>query len=138
LLQMQEGAPMVSINLSPRINLSSRECDGRAVVALRGELDVADAASVAAAVNAVAVRARELIVDLAGLEFIDSSGLAALLLARKQARKAGGDLLLAGPQDQVLRVLAATRLAGVFSVHASVGQAAGSAGRSPLMAGPVP
>jgi anti-anti-sigma factor len=108
------------------------------VVALRGELDVADAASVAAAVNAVAVRARELIVDLAGLEFIDSSGLTALLLARKQARKAGGDLLLAGPQDQVLRVLAATRLAGVFSVHASVGQAAGSAGRSPLMAGPVP
>jgi anti-anti-sigma factor len=138
LLQMQEGAPMVSINLSPRINLSSRECDGRAVVALRGELDVADAASVAAAVNAVAVRARELIVDLAGLEFIDSSGLTALLLARKQARKAGGDLLLAGPQDQVLRVLAAIRLAGVFSVHASVGQAAGSAGRSPLMAGPVP
>jgi anti-anti-sigma factor len=133
LLQMQEGAPMVSINLSPRINLSSRECDGRAVVVLRGELDVADAASVAAA-----VRARELIVDLAGLEFIDSSGLTALLLARKQARKAGGDLLLAGPQDQVLRVLAATRLAGVFSVHASVGQAAGSAGRSPLMAGPVP
>jgi anti-anti-sigma factor len=80
---------MVSINLSPRINLSSRECDGRAVVALRGELDVADAASVAAALNAVAVRARELIVDLAGLEFIDSSGLTALLLARKQARKAG-------------------------------------------------
>ena len=119
------------------INLSSRECDGRAVVALRGELDVADAASVAAALNAVAVRARELIVDLAGLEFIDSSGLAALLPAREQARKAGGDLLPAGPQDQVLRVLAATRLTGVFSVQASVGQAAGRVGRSPLMAGPV-
>ena len=129
---------MVSINLSPRINLISRECDGRAVVALRGELDVADAASVAAGLNAVAAGARELIVDLAGLEFIDSSGLAALVVARKQARKAGGDLLLAGPQDQVLRVIAATRLTGVFSVQASVGQAAGSAGRSPLMAGPVP
>ena len=129
---------MVSINLSPRINLSSREGDGRAVVALRGELDVADAASAAAALTAVAVRARELIVDLAGLEFIDSSGLAALVVARKQARKAGGDLLLAAPQDQVLRVLAATRLTGVFAVHASVGQAAGRGGRSPLMAGPVP
>ena len=110
------------------MKLSSGEGDGRAVVVLRGELDVADAASVAAALTAVAACARELIVDLAGLEFIDSSGLAALLLARKQARKAGGDLLLAGPQDQVLRVLAATRLTGVFSVHASVGQAAGRAG----------
>jgi anti-sigma B factor antagonist len=129
---------MVSINLSPRINLSSREGDGRAVVALRGELDVADAAGVAAALTAVAARARELIVDLAGLEFIDCSGLAALLLAREQARKAGGDLLLAAPQDQVLRILAVTRLTGVFAVHASVGQAAGSTGRSRLMAGPVP
>jgi anti-sigma B factor antagonist len=129
---------MVSINLSPRIHLSSRESDGRAVVALCGKLDVADAAGVAAALNAVAVRARELIVDLAGLEFIDSSGLAALLLARKQAREAGGDLLLAAPQDQVLRVLAATQLTGVFAVHASVGQAAGRVGRSPLMAVPVP
>jgi anti-sigma B factor antagonist len=132
LLQMQEGAPMVSMSLS------SRECDGRAVVALRGELDVADAASVARALIAVAARAPALIVELAGLEFIDSSGLAALVLARKQARQAGGDLLLAAPQDQVLHVLAVTRLAGVFSIHASVEQAAGSAGRSPLMAVPVP
>ena len=119
------------------INLSSREDDDRAVVALRGELDIADAASVAAALTAIAARARELIVDLAGLEFIDCSGLTALLLAREQARQAGGDLLLAAPQDQVLRILAVTRLTGVFAIHASVGQATGSTGRSPLMAGPV-
>jgi hypothetical protein len=48
LLQVQEGTPMVSMNLSPRIYLSSRECDGRAVVALRGELDVAGAVGQAA------------------------------------------------------------------------------------------
>ena len=131
MLQMQEGTPMVSMSLS------SPECDGRAVVALCGELDVTDAASVAVALAAVAARAPELIVDLAGLEFIDSSGLAALVLARKQARQAGGDLLLAAPRDQVLRVLAVTRLAGVFSVHASVEQAAGGTGRSPLIAVPV-
>jgi anti-sigma B factor antagonist len=112
------------------LNLSSRESDGKAVVALRGELDVADAASVAAALVAVAARAPEIIVDLAGLEFIDSSGLAALALARVQARRAGGDLLLAAPHDQVLRILTVTRLAEVFSVHASVDEAAGSAGRS--------
>jgi anti-sigma B factor antagonist len=131
LLQTQEGAPMVSLNLS------SRESDGKAVVALRGELDVADAASVAAALVAVAARAPEIIVDLAGLEFIDSSGLAALVLARVQARRAGGDLLLAAPHDQVLRVLAVTRLAEVFSVHVSVDEAAGSAGRSRRAAVPV-
>jgi anti-sigma B factor antagonist len=119
------------------MDLSTRESDGQAVVALRGELDVADAASVAAALAAVAARAAEMIVDLAGLEFIDSSGVAALVLARKRARRTGGDLLLAAPQDQVLRVLAVTRLAEVFPVHASVDEAAASAGRSRRAAVPV-
>jgi anti-sigma B factor antagonist len=44
------------------------------------------------------------------LEFMDSSGVAALVRGRKHARHAGGDLLLAAPQQQVLRVLAITRI----------------------------
>jgi anti-sigma B factor antagonist len=119
------------------MDLSTRESDGHAVVALRGELEVADAASAAAALVAVAARAPKIIVDLAGLEFIDSSGMAALVLARVQARRAGGDLLLAAPQDQVLRVLAVIRLAEVFSVHASVDEAAGSSRRCRRAAVPV-
>jgi len=120
------------------MDLSTRESEGQAVVGLRGELEVADAASVAAALAAVAARAPEIIVDLAGLEFIDYSGVAALVLARVQARRAGGDLLLAAPRDQVLRVLAVIRLAEVFSVHASVHEAAGSTGRSRQAVVPVP
>ncbi len=77
------------------------------------------------------------IADLAGLEFIDLTGVAALVLAREQARRAGADLLLAAAQDRVLRILAAIRLAEVFCVHASVEEAAGSAGRSPRVAVPV-
>jgi anti-sigma B factor antagonist len=119
------------------MELHAGECDGPTLVALRGELDVAEAASVAAALAAVAGRDRAVIVDLAGLEFIDSSGVAALVLVRAQARRAGGDLLLAAPQDQVTRVLTLTRLIDVFSVHASVEQAADSSGRR-LAAVPVP
>jgi anti-sigma B factor antagonist len=124
LLLKQEGAPMFSVNLS------TREGDGHVVVALRGELDVADAVSVAAALAAVAARDLAIIVDLAGLDFIDSSGVAALAHGRKHARRAGGDLVLAAPQQQVLRVLTLTRLIEVFPVHASVDEAAGSAGCS--------
>jgi anti-sigma B factor antagonist len=85
------------------VDLSTRECDGRVVVALRGELDITDAVSVAAALAAVAAREPEIIVDLAGLEFIDCSGVAALARGRTQARHAGGDLRLAAAQQQVLR-----------------------------------
>jgi anti-sigma B factor antagonist len=119
------------------VDLSTRECDGQVIVALRGVLDVADAASVAVALTAAAARQRDIIIDLAGLEFIDSSGVAALVRGRRQARHAGRELLLAAPQQQVLRVLTLTRLIDVFPVHASVAEAAGSAGHSPRVVVPV-
>jgi anti-sigma B factor antagonist len=112
------------------VDLSTRECDGHVVVALRGELDLVDAAGVAAALATVAAREPQIIVDLAALEFIDSSGVAALARGRTHARHSGGDLLLAAPRQPVLRVLAVTRLVDDFSVHASVEAAAGSAERS--------
>lgn len=118
--------------------LSTRSCDGHAVVALRGELDLADAVAVAAALTAVAAREPGIIVDLAGLEFIDSSGVAALARGRRQARQAGGDLLLAAPQQKVTRVLAITRLADAFSVYATVEDAAREAGHFRERAMPVP
>ncbi len=115
---------MFSVDLSSGVDLGIREPGGPVVVALRGELDVMDAASVVAQLSAVAARGRVVIVDLAGLEFIDSSGLAALVRVRRQARHAGGDLLLAAPQRQVLRILAVTRLIDAFSVHDGVAAAA--------------
>ena len=72
---------------------------------MRGQLDMAEAAGAAAAFTAVVARGPQIIVDLAGLEFIDSSGVAALVRGRNLARQAGGELLLAAPRQQVLRVL---------------------------------
>jgi hypothetical protein len=56
---------------------------------------------------------------------------------RKLARHAGGDLLLAAPQHQVLRVLTFTRLIDVFPVYASVDEAARTAGLTRHAAAPV-
>jgi anti-sigma B factor antagonist len=113
------------------VELSTPDGDGHAVVVLRGELDVTEAANVAASLTAVAASGRDVIVDLEGLEYIDSSGVAALVRARQHARHAGFDLLLAAPQQQVLRMLALTHLSDVFAVHAGFDQAAGIAGRMP-------
>jgi anti-sigma B factor antagonist len=118
------------------VDLSTREGDGHVIVVLGGDLDIVDAV-VAAAFAVVAACAPEIIVDLAGLEFIDSSGVAALARGRKLARHAGGDLLLAAPQHQVLRVLTLTRLIDVFPVYASVDEAARTAGLTRQAAAPV-
>jgi anti-sigma B factor antagonist len=119
-------------------DLSTRSCDGHAVVALRGELDLADAVAVAAALTALAAREPAIIVDLTGLEFIDSSGVAALARGRSRAWQSGGDLVLAAPQQKVIRILAITRLTDPFSVYATVEAAAGQAGHFQERAIPAP
>jgi anti-anti-sigma factor len=118
--------------------LSTRGGDGYVVVVLRGELDLADAAVVAAELAAVAAREPGMIVDLAGLGFIDSSGVAALARGRRQARLAGGDLVLAAPRRQPMRLLALIRLAEPFCVYATVEEAAAAAGRFKDRARPAP
>ena len=119
-------------------DLSTRSYAGYAVVALRGELDLVDAAVVAAELTAVAAREPGVVVvDLAGLEFIDSCGVAALAHGRRQTRQAGGDLILAAPRPNVMRVLAIIRLSEALSVYATVAEAAGQAGHSKGRATPM-
>jgi anti-sigma B factor antagonist len=112
------------------IDVNTVERRGHAVVRLCGELDAADAAGVTAALTGVVACHTDVIIDLADLEFIDCGGLRALAGAREQARQTGGGLLLAAPQGLVLRVLALTGLADVFSIHASLEQAEAVRARS--------
>jgi anti-sigma B factor antagonist len=106
--------------------LRIRGSDGHLVVSLLGELDLADAAAVAAALIAAADREPRIVVDLAGLEFIDISGMAALVRARNHARQANGDLLLAAPRPQAIRLLSIPELVYGFSVYASAEEAVSS------------
>jgi anti-sigma B factor antagonist len=109
------------------VDLTIGDFDGQAVVALRGESDLADTPSVAShLVAAVAACGPWVIVDLAGLEGIGYSGLSVLLRIRKWTRQSGGDLPLAAPQQPVRQVLEATGLIDVFSVYPSVEEAANS------------
>lgn len=64
-----------------------------------------------------------LVVDLSGTEFIDSSGLGALISGLKVARQAGGDLRIAAPTKQVITVLELTNLNRVLRAHDSADRA---------------
>jgi anti-sigma B factor antagonist len=66
----------------------------------------------------------QLVVDMAGVEFCDSTGMNVLLAAQRRAREAGGDLQLASPRPAIRKVLQVTGLETVFTVldnPASVG-----------------
>lgn len=69
--------------------------------------------------------ARRIVVDLADTEFIDSSGLGALVAGLKAARSAGGDLRIARATRQVQTALELTNLNRVLKPHPSVEAAYG-------------
>lgn len=60
---------------------------------------------------------RHVIVECYGLGFISSSGLAALLKARKQANKKGGRIYLTHLNSTIAEVLEVTKLGRLLSVY---------------------
>jgi anti-sigma B factor antagonist len=61
-----------------------------------------------------------IVVDLGATEFVDSSGLGALIGGLKAARLAGGDLRIAAMTEPVRRVLKLTNLDRVLRDHPTV------------------
>ena len=59
----------------------------------------------------------QVVVDMSGVEFCDSTGMNVLLAAHRQACERGGDLALAAPRAPVRKILEVTGLASIFTVH---------------------
>jgi anti-sigma B factor antagonist len=101
------------------LQVAREDAEGVAVVAVHGELDIENAAALKQAlVEAIGEhRGRRIVVDLEGLEFIDSVGLGILIGGLKRARSSDGDLVLVATGRNVLRVLELTGLVRVFEIH---------------------
>lgn len=68
-----------------------------------------------------------LVINLAGVSYIDSGGLGVLVGLLTSARSAGGDVKLASPNARALEVLTITHLDSVFDIHFTAEKAAESA-----------
>ena len=91
---------------------------GTTVVAVSGEIDVFTAPQLREVLmGAIEQGCQRLVVDLEGVEFLDSTGLAVLVAGLKRVREAGGDLHLVCTRDHILRVLDLTGLDKVLAVH---------------------
>lgn len=63
---------------------------------------------------------RVILVDCSAVEFMDSSGLGALVMALKQIRSIGGRMSLCGINDQIKMLLELTDMDSVFEVFVSL------------------
>ena len=66
---------------------------------------------------------KSLVVDLTDVEFCDSTGLSALLIAERQMRGHGGKVILVGVHKKVMALLKISQLDRVFQIFDSVAKA---------------
>ena len=98
--------------------------DETTVVRPHGRLNMVTAASLKEVVTtAIETGTPQIVVDLIDVDFMDSSGLGALVSGLKSARQAGGDLRIAGASEQVRMVLTLTNLDRVLAMHGTVEEA---------------
>jgi anti-sigma B factor antagonist len=69
---------------------------------------------------------RNLVFNLAGVEYIDSTGLGALVMCATTVRKAGGNVKLLNLNRRNIELLVMTRLATSFEIFTDEGDAVGS------------
>jgi anti-anti-sigma factor len=99
----------------------NRVDDGVAVVTVTGDVDVATCAALRDSLLQVIAdeNFRGLVVNLAGVSFIDSTGIGVLVGAWRRTKATEGDLALASPSRQAQSVLDATGLTRVLSIYRS-------------------
>lgn len=90
------------------------------VISIQGELDLYVAGDLRDRLADVSdTRPSRLVLDLSGVTFVDSMGLGVLLGASKRVRAEGGELRIAGPNDDLRRLFEITLLDRVFEIDAS-------------------
>jgi anti-anti-sigma factor len=101
------------------LRASARE--GVARLTIEGELDMASAPVLERAVDGARKSARVLELELAGVSFMDSTGLRTLLAIRGRLEESGCELRLVAVPPPVLRVLEVTRTSSLFAMDPVAG-----------------
>jgi anti-sigma B factor antagonist len=101
--------------------------NGAQALELSGELDAASAPALRERLAEVATRgAGPLVVDLSELDFIDSTGLSALLNAKRRLTRRDRGFAIVCPPGHVRRILEVTQLLDALGCHGSREEALGS------------
>jgi anti-sigma B factor antagonist len=109
------------------LQVQVREKGPCAVVRIQGSVSMAQADKLRVRLEELAEKKTPVIVlDLAGMDYISSAGLGAIISAYLKSRHHSGQVRLVRPRPAVRKLLETTRLTKLFDVHDSVEQAVGA------------
>jgi len=100
------------------LDIQQREREGIVIVALDGRITVgSEAGSLRETIGALnAAGKRNIVLELARVDYIDSTGLGALVICATSLRKVGGNVKLLNLNRRNIELLVMTKLATVFEI----------------------
>jgi anti-anti-sigma factor len=102
------------IDFPPQLHLDVRTSDGKTEVFCRGRLTVETASDFKSQIRDLFPKTQSIVLDLTDLQYMDSSGLGAIVAVYVSARRAKCSLRLANINQRVAELLRLTKLEGVF------------------------
>jgi anti-sigma B factor antagonist len=106
------------------MKITSRFAGSATILDLDGRFDMTSAAAVAQALERASTGTpAQVVLNLAGVSFIDSTALATMVQGLKRCRQRQGDLYLCGVQPQVYMIFELTRLDSSFHMFVDDRQA---------------
>lgn len=109
-----------------KFNISQR--GGATVIAIEGNLMGGPDASTLndKLVELIDAKKKQVVIELGGVNVINSSGLGMLIKGASTMKGAGGGLKIANASDKILELIKVTKLTGILQTYTSVADAAGS------------
>ena len=99
------------------------------VLPLEGDIDLHVSPAVTETLNAMIKKKPEwIVIDLSRATYIDSAGIAALILAMQQVEAYGGKFFLSGLQEILRSIFETSRLEGIFRIFPDVDAALAASG----------
>jgi len=100
------------------LEINRKEREGVTILDMKGRITVGPEATALreAVAAAVADNVRQLVLNLAQVDFIDSTGLGAVVMCSTTMRKAGGAVKLLNLSRRNIELLVMTKLATVFEI----------------------
>lgn len=99
-----------------RLTLDTQDDRGVRVLAAQGEIDMGSSPRFLQAIKH-GLHAGAVVVDLARIDYIDSSGIAVLIQGLKEARRLGRQFRLRNPSSRVTAVLELAQLQRLFDIE---------------------
>src|SRR5215831_20591952 len=105
------------------------------VLPLEGDIDLHVSPVVTESLNAVIKKKPErIVIDLSRATYIDSAGMAALILAMQEVEAYGGKFFLSGLQETIRSIFEISRLDGLFRIFPDVDTALAASESSAILA----